>query len=159
MPVFHLNELGDDFIETELGGVVYKMTPLTIGGRSQIQAYVRKQADDPMVIAREAMRDQPPAVADAIFNRACARRAFFPPAVDSEEGVAIILRSIELQTAIVGEMLKKFHPDLTKDQVREIVENTNPEAFAKLATYAWTGKRPDDPNPAADQATQSTGTN
>lgn len=145
MPVFQLNELGDDFLEAELGGTIYKLAPLTLGSRSQIQVHIRKHADDPMLLAREAMRDQPPAVADAIFNRACARRAYFPPAVDSEEGVAILLRSIELQTAVVSEMLKKFHPELTKDQIAELVLQINPEAFATLATYAWTGKRPDDP--------------
>ena len=54
--VFHLNELGDDFIEVESGGSTFKLSPLTIGGRSRIQATVRKVADDPMDLANIASR-------------------------------------------------------------------------------------------------------
>ncbi|CAB4147211.1 hypothetical protein UFOVP517_17 [uncultured Caudovirales phage] len=158
MPVFQLNELGDDFMEVQAGGTTYRLSPLTLGGRSRLQAVVRKLADNPMDLSKEAMRDMPPQVAAEIFNRACQRRAYWPPAIDSEDGVALILRSLELQTAVVGEMLAKFQPELTKDQVAKLVEGMDPTAFATLATFAWTGKRPDDPNFPADQATQSTGT-
>lgn len=158
--VFHLNELGDDFIEVESGGAIFKLSPLTIGGRSRIQATVRKVADDPMDLANIASRGQAPAVVAEIFKVAIRQRAYFPPAIDSEDGVALILRSIDLQVAVVAEMLRKFQPDTTTAQAAAIVDVMDPLRFADLATYAWTGKRPGDPNPTpADQATRSIGTN
>jgi hypothetical protein len=111
-----------------------------------------------MDLYKEAARDATPQVAAAIFDKAVHRRAFWPPAIDSEEGVNLILSHINLQAAVVQEMLKKNHPEITFDSALQLVEQISPAAFATLATFAWTGRRPDDPNLAAGQAGQSTGT-
>lgn len=157
--VFHLNELGDDFIEAELAGTVYRLSPITMGGRARIQALIKNAWTSPLELFAEIKKDLSPEAAAAVFETALHKAMFDAPRVESELGVQLIFESDKLIRQVVEEMLRKYHRDLTPDQVTDLAESISIEAFAKILPFAWGGKRALDPNPmAADQANTSTGT-
>lgn len=160
MPSFQLNELGHDFETAVVNGQELHFSPLTIGDRSRIQAVIRKIHPDPIKLAREAAEGQPEKVASAILEKAIKARAYWPPSIDSQEGMGLIDNSIEIQTALIAGMLRPNHPDLTAAQVATITESLSTQEFAPLAVYGLTGKRLDDPklNPPV-QVNSPTGTN
>lgn len=158
MAVFHLNELGHDSISKTVNGRELLFSPLTLGERSKVQAVLRRVLPDPIDVAKNAAQDQPVPVANAIWEKALKARAFWPPSIDSQEGLALIDSNLEIQVAIVKGSLKPNHPDMGDDEIRKIAESFGTQEFAQVAVFALTGKRVEDPNwPTPNQPSQPTG--
>lgn len=158
MPVFQLHQLGDDAVEMDINGKLYTFTMVSLGGRSRMETVLRRVVPNPIDIAKEACSGQPHEVARVLMDKAFHQRSFWPPAIESDEGVDWVMKSFDLQIAMLREMLRLHHPDLSLDEARSVGESIGIETFAALMRFGWTGKRPDDPDPkATDQPAQPIG--
>jgi len=149
--VFYLSDIGDDYMELQAGGETFRLSPLSVGDRGRLQTVLRKYADNPIDVAREACKDQPFQIAQHIMDRAMDRRRHWPPAIDSPDGLTLLMQTIELQEEMIRSMLRRQHPDSGLKEAKSIAEQIGIETLGKLFSFAWTGRRPDDPNPSGSE--------
>lgn len=125
---------------------------VSLGGRARIDAVMRQCVPDPLQVAKTAVKDLAKELVGPIIEKALYKRTFWPPAVESDEGIDAIMKYPALQSAVISEMLRFNHPAVSSSVPDRIVEAITLETFGALLNFAWMGVKPGEPLPKATGA-------
>ena len=144
--VFHLHQIAGDFIEINLDGKTLKITPLTMRGRGAIGSVFCSQVQSPIASVMELKSILPEESYKVALESAVKRQQYWPPAIDSQEALEVMAANLTMQTALLAEMLRKYHPADCEQLAIELMDSNTPIEYARIGAYGWTARRPDEPD-------------
>ena len=138
---------GQQWTPLVVGGVTYKQAPLTWRQLGQLESWIKSQFPDPMATAKKMAEGLPLELASEVIHRG-QEQANNPRWCLGTPEAATLLRTPAGMIEMLGLQLKKFHPELTREQVEQIVETLyeesqlDPEEIGDQAQAIALGKDP-----------------
>ena len=143
--IFNLDDLIAKSMHFRLQGRDWRLSELTRGDLGEIQAVVRRHAENPLVKAKEVCKELPPATAAAVWKEASRQNAYWPPPLHSEDGIQYVTGNIEIQSEVLYYGLKRDQPEVTREQCKEMAQSLPFDALISLMLFCLIGQDPSDP--------------
>ena len=105
MPVFNLDDLIVPAADVVVGGKKYVFKTLTIEQRGKVQARLREIVPNPLEVAKKTLEGMPRAsrdTIDTVWKYADQAYRFWPPLVESEEGIHWLTSDEGLQRLVLS---------------------------------------------------------
>lgn len=142
MPVFNLDDLIVPAAEVKFGGEVISFSVLTLDQRGKVQAKLREIVPNPLEVAKRTLnnmlkpsRDD----VDAIWRYAEQTYRFWPPVVESDEGIYWLTKDEGLQKYVFS-MSANLEPDDPK--LEKFYHTIRSETMLQLVGFIVSGKDP-----------------
>src|SRR5579863_5635291 len=112
---------GQDYKIERIGDRDYKVTALSLSDLGKLEQWVKAQFPDPIETGKRAAEGMPLEIAREIMAKAV-EQANNPKWCLGTEAATQLLMSLPGVTEMLSLQLAKYHPELTRDQVSELVQ-------------------------------------
>jgi hypothetical protein len=113
-----------------IGGKDFFLEPLTLRDFGVVEQHLLSKRPNPLKIVGEAAKDMPPEIAEQMFKAAYEDAKKGANVTTAE--VTHFLDSFDGMSYTMYLMLRKKQPDLTQDDVYELLSQCTPEDIAQL---------------------------
>lgn len=144
--VFHIHQIAGDFIEFTRDGRTVKLAPLTMKGRANLGIKFLSVAKSPIEKVKALKPDLSEDAYKQAFDSAVRAQQYWPPAIDSSEALTFMAANVDMQTALLVEMLRKHQPDECTNLAEWLMDTLTPIEYAEIGAYGWTAKRATEPD-------------
>lgn len=144
--VFHLHQICGDAIEFTREGRTVKLAPLTMRGRGNLGIKFLTIAKSPLERLKAVKPEMSEESYKAAFEVALKQQQYWPPAIDSAEALTFMAGNMEMQQAILAEMLRKHQPDNAEGLAEWLMDVLTPVEYAEIGAFGWTARRATEPD-------------
>lgn len=142
MESFSIDKLANAGTPFTIAGKVWLATQLTLRDQGKLQAIIKKLQPKPMDVALQASRGLPAEAVAAIVKDARKDQLFWPSAITSQDGLAVLFNNEEGQKELLKASLGRAQ-QCTDADIEEIMDQMTFVDFMRLAAIAISGEDPD----------------